>query len=577
MKIGVYTRVSTDLQVRRGESLDEQLHEARLYCKYKDIPIVQVYREEGRSGKNIDRPQLKKLLRDIQRKKIDTVIVKKLDRLSRSILDFEKLLRLFEENNITLISLKESFDTSSPMSRAAVRIVLVFAQLEREQTSERTRDAMIYRAKRGIWNGGHIPLGYDIASNRKELVFNEEEALLVKLIFEKYIELASYRKVAQNMNDLGYRTKRHVSKKATKIGGIKFIDTSISRVVQNPVYLGKISYKGEVYSANHKPIISEDLFNHVQDIRKENGRRRNSLKRENKHNFLLEGLLSCGECNTQMTPRWSIGRSKRYFYYACTKAIHSGKNACSIRTISASAIEQLVLNRIRSLAKDNELFRNVMAGNDQKNRQRIEELGKIEQDLNSKIASIDNKVKILASAFGEAIDKDNQHVMALELNRLNEERKQYAQDQEEARIEVKDLESETISMGAARESLNAFTNAYGSLSPYDKKCLMNQLIHSVIYTKGEVSIRYYLMTDLDVLINKEEPMTVLQRLPIGSPLLTQNKTFIDTFQIVTYKVRDGKQKLKVDVQRSIPDGKRGMAPEQSEISARPAVSQALSR
>ena len=499
MKIGVYTRVSTDLQVRRGESLDEQIHEARSYCKYKDVPIVQVYREEGRSGKNIDRPQLKKLLRDIHRKKIDTVIVKKLDRLSRSILDFEKLLRLFEENNITLISLKESFDTSSPMSRAAVRIVLVFAQLEREQTSERTRDAMIYRAKRGIWNGGHIPLGYDIASNRKELVANEEEAKTVKLIFEKYIELASYRKVAQCMNDLGYCTKRHTSKNATKIGGIKFIDTSISRVVQNPVYLGKISYKGEVYSANHKPIISEELFNHVQEIRKENGRRRGSLKKENKHNFLLEGLLWCGECNSQLTPSWSRKNGKRYFYYVCTKNTHAGKSECNARGISAHEIEQLVLNRIRSLTKDNELFREVMAGNDQENRRRIEELGKIEQDIESKMASIGNKVKMIASAFGEEIDKDNQHVMAMELNRLNEERKQYVQDQEEARIEVKDLESQTISMNAARESLNAFTNAYGSLTPYDKKCLMNQFIHGVTYTKDKVSIRYYVVEDMDAL------------------------------------------------------------------------------
>jgi len=503
MRIGVYTRVSTDLQVQRGESLDEQADEARAYCKYKNIPIIKIYREEGKSGKNTDRPELQKLIRDCKKGEIDTVIVKKLDRLSRSILDFERLLRLFEDYKITLVSLKENFDTSSPMSRAAVRIILVFAQLEREQTSERTRDAMIYRAKRGIWNGGHIPLGYDLIP-KKGLKINEEEVKVAKLIFEKYVELASYIKVAQYINNLGHRTKQYRTKKGKERGGRLFIDSNIARIIQNPVYIGRIPYKAEVFSGTHLPIISEELFNQAQDIRKENDKRNGSLKKDNKHNFLLEGLLSCGECNTQMTPRWSRSKTqKRYFYYACTKPIHNGKDSCSIRTMSAPAIEQLVLNRIRSLATDNEVFQEVMAGNDNASRQRIKELRDIEQGITSELSAIDKKVSAIAEAFGETIAKDKEHVMALELNRLDRERKILLQKQTEARIEANDLETKIISQDAAKQSLVAFTENYRELSPYDKKALMSNLIHSVIYSKDKITIRYYVLDNLDIFLKKE--------------------------------------------------------------------------
>lgn len=499
MKVGIYTRVSTDLQVQRGESLDEQLHEAKSYCSYRNIDIIGVYREEGRSGKNTDRPELKRLLRDCKKGKIDTVIVKKLDRLSRSILDFEKMLRFFEEEKVTLISLKESFDTSSPMSRAAVRIVLVFAQLEREQTSERTRDAMAYRAKRGVWNGGYVPIGYDYVP-KKGLVINESEAPEGRLIFEKYVELASYIKVANFMNASGYRTKRFKTKDGKMCGGVPYVNTHIARIIPNPVYIGKMPYKGEVYSGLHQPLISEELFNRAQEVRKANHSRNGSIKKDNKHNFILEGLLWCGECGSQMTPHWSIGKMKqRYFYYTCTKSLHQGSHVCSIKHISAPAIEQLILRRTRSIADDDVLFREVMAGNDEANYRRIEGLRQSERELDDKMAGIDKKVRMITDTFSETIGQDKGHVMALELDRLDKERKELIQRQQEARIEANDLETKTVSREAARETLRAFAAAYRPLSPYEKKALLSQIIHSVTYTKDQVSVRYYVVSELDQL------------------------------------------------------------------------------
>ena len=177
-KCALYLRVSTDQQALNGESLEEQEERLRAFCKTRNRKVVKVYREDGKSGKDTNRPQFQQMLQDIREGKIDTVVVKKIDRLSRSILDFEKTYNFFLEHNVDLISLQENFDTTSAIGRAVIRIVLVFAQLEREQTSERTIDVLEYRAKQGLWNGGYPPLGYGI-NEEKGLVVNKKERQLL--------------------------------------------------------------------------------------------------------------------------------------------------------------------------------------------------------------------------------------------------------------------------------------------------------------------------------------------------------------------------------------------------------------
>ena len=177
-KCALYLEVSTDQQALNGESLEEQEERLRPFCKTRNRKVVKVYREDGKSGKDTNRPQFQQMLQDIREGKIDTVVVKKIDRLSRSILDFEKTYNFFLEHNVDLISLQENFDTTSAIGRAVIRIVLVFAQLEREQTSERTIDVLEYRAKQGLWNGGYPPLGYGI-NEEKGLVVNKKERQLL--------------------------------------------------------------------------------------------------------------------------------------------------------------------------------------------------------------------------------------------------------------------------------------------------------------------------------------------------------------------------------------------------------------
>lgn len=178
---GLYVRVSTDRQAIEGESLEEQEQRLREFCRQRNWNIVKVYCEEGQSPKDTNRPKFKELLKDVESGVINTVIVKKLDRLSRSIIDFESIYHFFESRNVDLVSLHENFDTTTAMGRAVIRIVMVFAQLEREQTSERTLDVLEHRAKEGLWNGGYPPFGYDL--NDGHLVVNPKEAEIVRTIF----------------------------------------------------------------------------------------------------------------------------------------------------------------------------------------------------------------------------------------------------------------------------------------------------------------------------------------------------------------------------------------------------------
>lgn len=238
-KCALYPRVSTPNQAEEGESLDEQVEKLRNFCAYKGWNSIHVYREEGFSGKDTKRPAFQRLMADVHKGKINTVIVKKVDRLSRSIIDFENIYKAFDEKNVDLISLQENFDTSTAIGRAVIRIVLVFAQMEREQTSERTMDVMAFRAKQGMFNGGYPRLGYDIDYENKRLVVNEPEALIAKEIFELYLQKGSLSETAKALNEKGYRLKAWTARTGRTMGGEKFAKNSLNRILRDPVYVGK--------------------------------------------------------------------------------------------------------------------------------------------------------------------------------------------------------------------------------------------------------------------------------------------------------------------------------------------------
>lgn len=337
-KAALYVRVSTDAQYEEGYSVDAQKEKLEAYCKLKDIDDYDFYVDGGWSGSNIHRPEMERMIEDIKENKISTVIVYKLDRLSRSQKDTIFLLEdVFIPHNCNFISLNENFDTTTPYGKAMIGILSVFAQLERENIRERTRMGMYERVKSGLWmGGGRVPFGYDYDKEKNILVPNEH-AEDVKKIYNLYLQGYSPNKLSE-MFDVAN-------------------DTHISHILDRITYIGKINYRGEILDGLHEPIIDEDTWNKVQAERK----RRNSKKTVTS-TYLLTGLVYCARCGAKMRyQKWGKDSVKIYCYSQQKSRPQLIKDPnCDNEKIDAFDLEKIVLDnlfsytrKIKSTTKEN--------------------------------------------------------------------------------------------------------------------------------------------------------------------------------------------------------------------------------
>ena len=371
-KCGLYGRVSTLRQAKVEEGgLDTQFS-----CMEKTVDfenekaigetweIVDRYREEGRSGKDLERPEFKRLMADVQSGRINTVIVYKIDRITRSLRDFYTLWETFEQYDVQFVSLYEKFDTTTAVGRAMLKLILVFAELEREQTAERTAATMQHRAEQGLWNGG-VRLGYDLDPNNKGVlkVNPDEKEIVIKDFFKKCLELGSAGKVVQHLAKQGIRRKQYTNRNGKSVGGGPYYKQPVMNVLTDQVYLGKIVHNGQAYPGQHEAIVEEDLFMQVQDLIRRNSETRTNALAQEEHVFLLQGLARCGKCGSFMTPKWSSGRGGvRNFYYCCTRQSHSMGTECTTPYVPAGTIENFVVEQISAWAKDrDEIERAVQA------------------------------------------------------------------------------------------------------------------------------------------------------------------------------------------------------------------------
>ena len=333
MDCAIYTRVSTDNQAEiEFNSCQAQEAKVRAFISSQEnFKVFKVYEDGGFSGANLNRPQLQAMLEDIKDKKVNAVVAYKIDRLTRSPKDFYQLIELFEQYGVDFISVTERFDTSSPSGRLLRNIMLTFAQFERELASERTKDKMLQRASKGMWNGGNIPFGYK--TEDKKLVISEPEAKIVREMYENYISKGSIAKIYTNLNSNSLSKSR------------------IFYILTNPVYTGQIKYAGKFSPGNHQPIISEDTFNLAQEIHKKKTRKLRLYR-----DYSLAGLVKCKVCGSNMTPCYTNkkkhNKMKRYYYYRCTKTFKRDWKSCEIRQVSASRLESYVFESIERISRD---------------------------------------------------------------------------------------------------------------------------------------------------------------------------------------------------------------------------------
>ncbi|MCW5673389.1 MAG: recombinase family protein [Xanthobacteraceae bacterium] len=341
-RCAAYTRKSTEEGLdQEFNSLDAQRESCEAYVLSQKaegwLLAPDRYDDGGFSGGTLERPALKRLLADIEAGKIDIVVVYKIDRLSRSLMDFAKLVEVFDRKEVTFVSVTQSFNTTTSMGRLTLNVLLSFAQFEREVIGERIRDKFDASRRKGMWMGGWTPLGYDVI-NRK-LRINATEAELVRSMFERFAKGKSGTRLVRELAAEGSRNKQG-----------KEIDKSyLYKILNNRVYIGDAVHKGQSFPGEHEPIISQTLWDEVRAVLKESPHKRRGLSRAQTP-ALLKGLLY-GPTGHAMTPSHTRKRGKLYRYYVSTDVIKKGADESAIKRVPAAEIEGAVINQIRTMVR----------------------------------------------------------------------------------------------------------------------------------------------------------------------------------------------------------------------------------
>lgn len=358
----IYTRKSTNEGLEKDfTTLDAQREAGESYVKSQKsqgwVILSEKYDDGGYTGADANRPALQKLINDIKQGKINCIVVNKVDRLSRSLLDFTRLLGFFEEYQVAFVSVTQHFNTDSSMGRLTLNILLSFAQFEREMISERTRDKIGAARRKGKWTGGQPMLGYDVDPEKLKLVINEQEAKLVRKIYKLYLEVNSILTTTIMLNEQGYTTKKYVAKTGKTFGGVKFNKNNVHRIIMNVLYIGKVLYNDKLYDGEHEAIIDEELFEKVRERIKYNGNDR-KIRKNAKCAGLLSQLLRCEACDCPMIHTYSVkDKVKKYRYYVCLKAQTLGYATCPTRSVNAQEMEDTVITHIPKIEiKDNALL-----------------------------------------------------------------------------------------------------------------------------------------------------------------------------------------------------------------------------
>ena len=364
IRCGIYTRKSTEEGLEQSfNTLDAQRDAAESFINSQHqegwIALPQQYDDGGYTGANMDRPALKRLLSDVQSGVVNCVVVYKVDRLTRSLLDFARIIEILDKNNATFVSVTQQFNTTNSLGRLTLNILLSFAQFEREMISERTHDKMAAARRRGKWVGGNPVLGYDVAPQGGALVVNQEEAQRAREIFALYLELGSLIPVVEELDHRGWRMKEWTTREGRKAGGKPIAKNSLYNLLTNMIYVGKVKYGGQVYEGEHERIVEDELWNNVQTTLNRNGRR-GGRNIGNKHGALLKGLVRCATCDVGMIHTYVKKKNKAYRYYVCVKAHQRGWAQCETRCVSAPALESAVLEQLRGVGRNPTILRNVL-------------------------------------------------------------------------------------------------------------------------------------------------------------------------------------------------------------------------
>jgi site-specific DNA recombinase len=407
VRCAIYTRKSTTEGLdSEFSSLDAQREAAEHYVQSHApsgwVLVPTRYDDGGFSGGNLERPALARLLDDLEHGKIDVIVTYKVDRLSRSLLDFARLMERFEKHHVSFVSITQHFDTSTSMGRLVLNILLSFAQFEREMIAERTRDKIVASRRRGKWTGGPIPLGYRVVDKR--LVPSEPEGETVLRIFRLYDE-------GKSTSAIAWLLQREAKEAGVKLT-VPWTKHRISRILKNPLYVGLMQAGKELCPGQHQPIIPRDLFDRVG---KRLESRRTVTERHSNPDYVLRGLLRCGDCGHAIVPASTKKGSREYRYYRCSIRDDYGNASCKTPQMPAPAFEEFIGAQVRGLTEQNGLAESLRKTVEARTKAIRAELESIPTAIAGRSAKASELASALSTVTGPA-----RHVLETELRSVGE-------------------------------------------------------------------------------------------------------------------------------------------------------------
>jgi site-specific DNA recombinase len=367
-RCAIYTRKSSEEGLEQSfNSLEAQREACQAFIAsqreegWRLLPAH--YDDGGYSGGNMDRPALQQLLADVGGGKVEIIVVYKVDRLTRSLSDFSKIVEALDARGISFVSVTQQFNTTTSMGRLTLNVLLSFAQFEREVTGERIRDKIAASKRKGMWMGGTLPLGYDLKD--RKLVVNLQEAGLVRKIFDLYLKLGYVSRLKEQLDQDGVKSKLRVSISGKRSGGVSYSRGALYQILKNRIYLGEIAHRNESYAGQHEAIIDREVWDQVQaQLESDNQGRKNGMKMNSVS--LLAGLLRDSMGN-RFTPSHTVKNGKRYRYYVSQSVVRhpQGRGHSAPTRLPAHDIEKLVNERIRSfLQSDTELLHHLLSSSE---------------------------------------------------------------------------------------------------------------------------------------------------------------------------------------------------------------------
>jgi len=491
VRCAIYTRKSTEEGLQQEfNSLDAQREASEAFIasqKHEGWQVITDHFDDGGyTGGNMDRPALKRLLAAVEARSVDCIVVYKVDRLSRSLLDFARIIEVFDRNSVSFVAVTQQFNTTSSLGRLTLNILLSFAQFEREIISERTRDKMSAARRKGKWTGGHPVLGYDIDTKGGRIIVNPAEAEQVRTIFGLYMAQGSLLPTLQETQRIGLVSKHWTTEDGKVRGGKPFTRGSLHATLTNVLYTGMVDHKGVLYAGEHDRIIDQETWDRVHETLRHNGSTKGATVR-NKLGALLRGLLFCVPCGTPMMHTYTMRKSKRYRYYVCYNAQQQGWQNCETKSVSAQAIETAVLDSIRRIGTDPKLAEAVAAeALDQMARRRRD----LDQEFDTHRRSLRQSNQALAREAGDtSVDSGARfdRIVGIQkeiettehrLTELAAERKSCDQD----RINANDLHS----------TLAEFDSIWSSLTTREQEQMIHLLVAKVGYDgrTGKVTVNF---------------------------------------------------------------------------------------